>query len=197
MNNLDGASNRRLRVFLCYAAVDEASVRIVYKYLQEEETAPWLDGENLLPGENIELEVEKAINKSDVVLIFLSKAAFNDKQSNSFIRQIKLINKVAKGLLDESIFRIPVKIDEDFEIPLSLKLNKLTYYNLAKLARNNFKEEGYTKLRQALQTRAAELGVKLGKNEQPPQRISARKALSFTTASFLGNTEPKETKEIE
>ncbi|MBI1877020.1 MAG: toll/interleukin-1 receptor domain-containing protein, partial [Chloroflexi bacterium] len=67
------ASLRPLRVFLCHAAADKPTVRDLYQRLQSEGfIQPWLDEEELLPGQDWQLEIPKAVRASDVVLVCLS-----------------------------------------------------------------------------------------------------------------------------
>ncbi|MDO9301931.1 MAG: toll/interleukin-1 receptor domain-containing protein [Anaerolineales bacterium] len=52
---------RRLKVFLCHASQDKPAVRELYKRLAAEKWIdPWLDEENLLPGQDFDLEIYKA-----------------------------------------------------------------------------------------------------------------------------------------
>jgi hypothetical protein len=67
------SDGKQLRVFLCHASEDQEFVRKVHKRLKEDGINAWLDKENLLPGQDWELEIPKAIENSDVVLVFLSK----------------------------------------------------------------------------------------------------------------------------
>lgn len=67
---LDG---RPLKIFLCHGSQDKPSVRELRHRLLAIGTAPWLDEEELLPGQNWKLEIGRALRKSDIVLACLSK----------------------------------------------------------------------------------------------------------------------------
>ena len=62
------------RIFLCHASEDKAQVREVYHRLRAVEGfEPWLDEEDLLPGQEWEREIPRALQISDFILIFLSR----------------------------------------------------------------------------------------------------------------------------
>jgi hypothetical protein len=59
---------RKLRVFLCHASQDKPVVRALYQRLLDEGWIdPWLDEENLLPGQDRGIELEKALESTDDV----------------------------------------------------------------------------------------------------------------------------------
>ena len=63
---------KHLQVFLCHASEDRDRIRKLYTQLRDDGFLPWLDTENLLPGENWDQAINAAIKKSDVVLVCLS-----------------------------------------------------------------------------------------------------------------------------
>jgi len=64
------------RIFLCHASDDKAQVREVYHRLQAiEGFEPWLDEEDLLPGQEWAREIPRALQTSDSILIFLSRTS--------------------------------------------------------------------------------------------------------------------------
>ncbi len=107
---------RKLRVFLCYGLQDERMVHRIYENLLKEEDwiEPWLDEENLLPGQNRELKLKEELKSTDIVLLCLSNQSL--EQEGSFHREIKLVDDFAKEKPENSIFVIPVRLD-DCELP--------------------------------------------------------------------------------
>ena len=104
-------------VFLCYAKEDISHVRDVYEKLKIADITPWFDEVNILPGHNWNIQIKKAMEKTDFALIFLSKQS---------VKKQGYVNKEIKWALDrqaekteEDIFLIPVKID-DCDLPYSL-----------------------------------------------------------------------------
>jgi hypothetical protein len=64
------------RIFLCHASEDKAQVREVYHRLHAiDGFKPWLDEEDLLPGQEWAREIPRALQPSDFILIFLSRAS--------------------------------------------------------------------------------------------------------------------------
>jgi TIR domain len=64
---------RPLKVFLCHARSDATAVRALYNRLVRDGVDAWIDKEKLLPGQDWELEIRKAVRESDVVVVCLSK----------------------------------------------------------------------------------------------------------------------------
>lgn len=64
---------RPLRVFLCHASSDKTVVRGLYERLRTRSIRPWLDEKRLLPGQDWDLEIKKAVHNSDVVVVCLSR----------------------------------------------------------------------------------------------------------------------------
>jgi hypothetical protein len=54
-------TKRPLKVFLSYAHADREAVRTLYARLKREGVDVWLDKEKLLPGQDWELEIRKAV----------------------------------------------------------------------------------------------------------------------------------------
>jgi hypothetical protein len=62
------------RIFLCHASEDKAQVREVYHRLRAiDGFEPWLDEEDLLPGQEWARKIRRALQTSDFILIFLSR----------------------------------------------------------------------------------------------------------------------------
>lgn len=60
------------QVFLSYAREDEIPVRKLYRKLQEEGLRPWMDVEDIPPGNDWQTEIEEALDKSAVFLAILT-----------------------------------------------------------------------------------------------------------------------------
>lgn len=54
-------SLHQLQVFLCHSSGDKDAVRTLYQQLRREGVKPWLDEEDLLPGQNWDQEIREAI----------------------------------------------------------------------------------------------------------------------------------------
>src|SRR5512139_1792482 len=105
---VDTDKNRLLRVFLCHAHGDKPVVRKLHRRLTAAGFAPWLDEEDLLPGEDWQREISKAVEKSDVVLICLSKYSIN--KAGYVQKEIKSALDKADNQPDGTIFLIPLRL---------------------------------------------------------------------------------------
>ena len=75
---LEGKKIRRdlkmgLKVFLCQASNDKQRVRQLYNKLQAHGCRPWLDEEELIAGQDWQLEIPKAVRAAHVVVVCLSQ----------------------------------------------------------------------------------------------------------------------------
>lgn len=68
--------SRKLRVFPCHTSQDKPIVREIYmRLLKYYHVEPWLNEKKILPGQDWELEIRKAIRESDLVITCLSNNA--------------------------------------------------------------------------------------------------------------------------
>lgn len=138
---------RPLKVFLCHASGDKATIRNLYQTLTEDHFQPWLDEIQILPGQNWEYEISQAVRASDIVLVCLSPRSVTKE---GFVqKEIKQALDVSDEKPEGTIFVIPVKLEE-CDVPN--RLRKLQWVNL-------FDGDGYEKLKSALTLRATGLGV--------------------------------------
>ena len=56
---------RQLRVFLCHPCDDKPAVRKLYRQLHKDGVDPWLDTEELLPGQHFPTEIRTAMADLD------------------------------------------------------------------------------------------------------------------------------------
>lgn len=145
------SSKRQLRVFLCHAKDDKQAVQELYKRLVDRNVDPWLDEEKLLPGQDWDLEIAKAVRESDVVIVCLSQKSTN---KTGFVqKEIKYALDVADQQPEGSIFLIPLRLEKCI-VPDRLK--RLQWVDF-------FKYTGFTRLVNSLTRKAIELSL------APPQ----------------------------
>ncbi|NJN65283.1 MAG: toll/interleukin-1 receptor domain-containing protein [Chloroflexaceae bacterium] len=137
--------SRRMMVFLSYAPDDLATVQSLYRKLQADGFQPWMDREDLLPGQNWQREIERAIRQSGAVVICLSSRAVT--KSGQFHRQMNRALDVYEEQPDGTIYLIPLKLDP---CDLPDRLRPLLHEQLELV----FDQGGYEMLRRALQSRA-------------------------------------------
>lgn len=90
-----------LQVFLCHASEDKSAVRALYGDLHTDGFAPWLDEENILPGQDWQREITKAVKRSDVVLVCLSSNSIN--KTGYFQKEIREVLDVADLQTEHSL----------------------------------------------------------------------------------------------
>ena len=66
-------NEKKLLVFISHASEDNSAAKRLTKRLKDDGFAPWLDLERLLPGQDWNLEIEKAMRESEVILLCFSK----------------------------------------------------------------------------------------------------------------------------
>jgi len=138
---------RKLKVFLCHASDDKSPVRRICRRLQSDGIAPWLDEQNLLPGQKWQLEIPRAVRSSDAVLICLSR---NSVTKSGYVqKEIKIALDAADEQPEDRIFLIPVRLEE-CEVPD--RLSSFQWVNL-------FDENGYERLMSALRRLARSIGI--------------------------------------
>ncbi|MFZ5822440.1 MAG: SUMF1/EgtB/PvdO family nonheme iron enzyme [Chloroflexota bacterium] len=112
-------TERKLRVFLCHASQDKPVVRELYQRLKAEGWIdPWLDEEKLYPGQDWDLEIEKAVEAADAVIIFLSS---NSVSKEGYVQaEMRMILRMAMYKPEGVVFLIPLRLD-DCVVPFRLR----------------------------------------------------------------------------
>lgn len=111
------ATTKKLRVFLSHAKEDKPTVRKLAKWLRKDGFDPWFDEERLIPGQNWEVEIEKAIKASDAILLCCSAQSM---AKEGFIqKEYKRAMYYQETKPEGVIFVIPVRLDE-CELPFFL-----------------------------------------------------------------------------
>jgi formylglycine-generating enzyme required for sulfatase activity len=138
-------SSRALRVFLCHSSADKPAVRELYQRLCADGIDAWLDEENLLPGQDWQREIPRAVRQSDAVIVCLSRGSIN--KAGYIQKEIKFALDVADEQPEDTIFLIPLKLEE-CEVP-----ERLSRWQWV----NHFDPNGYARLMKALRARAGSL----------------------------------------
>ncbi|MCL4295323.1 MAG: SUMF1/EgtB/PvdO family nonheme iron enzyme [Anaerolineae bacterium] len=118
VNLTSKVSSHRLRIFLCHASADKEVVRELYHRLLADGFEPWLDEEDLLPGQKWQLEIPKAVRSADLVIVCLSRQSIT--KAGYVQKEIRFALEVAEQQPEESIFLIPLRL-EDCIVPEMLR----------------------------------------------------------------------------
>lgn len=111
---------QQLKVFLCHASEDKPEVRELYRRLNAEGWIDvWLDEMKILPGQEWDLEIEKAVEDANVVVVCISSRSV---EKEGYIQsQLRTVLNVAEEKPEGAIFVIPLKLD-NCETPRRLKI---------------------------------------------------------------------------
>jgi tetratricopeptide (TPR) repeat protein len=182
------ATSRPLRIFLCHSSDDKPSVRNLYKQLCTEGIDAWLDEEKILPGQDWNIEIRKAVRESDVVILCLSHGSIS--KAGYVQKEIRFALDISDELPEGTLFIIPVKFEE-CEVPQQLR--RWQWVNL-------FEPKGYERLLSSLSHRANALGISLSdskknvRDEALPSKsprhsssASKNRAISHGTSSSAEN----------
>lgn len=133
---------KSLQVFLCHSSKDKPTVRKLFHQIRLAGMTPWLDEINLLPGQDWEAEIKKAVRDSDIVIVFLSQESVSKK---GFVqKEIRFALDVADEQPDGTIYIIPARL-EPCDVPE--RLHRWHWVDL-------FEDSGVEKLFAALHKRA-------------------------------------------
>lgn len=138
----DEIFDQPIQVFLCHSSKDKPTVRKLFHQIRLAGMKPWLDEINLLPGQDWEAEIKKAVRESDVVIVFLSQESVSKK---GFVqKEIRFALDVADEQPDGTIYIIPARL-EPCDVPE--RLHRWHWVDL-------FEDSGMEKLFAALRKRA-------------------------------------------
>jgi hypothetical protein len=137
-----------LHIFLCHATRDKPIVRELYNELKVEGFEPWLDENDLLPGQDWQLEITKALKASEVIIVCASRVSIN--KAGFVQKEVRFALDRAFEQPEGAIFLIPLKL-QPCELPESLSRYQWVEY---------YEDNGYQQLTRALRARAASLGLR-------------------------------------
>lgn len=158
-------NEKKLLVFISHASEDNSAAKRLTKRLKDDGFAPWLDLERLLPGQDWNLEIEKAMRESEAILLCFSKESV---AKESYIqKEYKRAMRIQEEKPEGTIFVIPVRLDE-CELPFYLRDIQWVDY-----------PDDYDRLVAALNQRAGRKAVvkkeEEKKNEPKPRKPAASK----------------------
>jgi hypothetical protein len=172
-----------LKVFLCHSSNDKSEVKYLHNLLLQRGANPWLDSEKLLPGQDWNLEINKALDASDVILLCLSRKSV-DKEGY-VQKEIRIALDRALEIPEGRIFLIPARLEE-CELPY-----KIRNYQWVDL----FAADGMEKLMKSLNLRASQVKAQpvsldgsspVIKKTEPKKQTRPRQASSNTTINIHG-----------
>jgi hypothetical protein len=101
--------NPAMKVFISCGKEDQAIAQKLYNDLKKAGVSPWIDSEDILPGQNWKNETRRAIQNSNYFIMLLSSTSLSTK---GFVHKEQ---KIALDIFDEypdsQIFIIPARLD--------------------------------------------------------------------------------------
>lgn len=143
--------NKLLRVFICHSSNDKPVVRELYRQLSAESWIDvWLDEEKLYPGQDWNLEIEKAVEAADAILVCLSN---NSITKEGYVqRELRIVLDYADYKPEGTLYLIPIRL-EPCDPPRRLRLWQYADYF------EKDRDRAYRRLLVSLRMRANSLGV--------------------------------------
>ena len=142
------------QIFLAHAPEDGDRVKEIYKDLSEVGYSPWMDDEDLIPGEKIHERIKTALGESDLVVACFSKRSAD--REGDFQKDLRLALNNVNTMPVGRIYLIPLKLDDCIipdlrqeEYGVALR----DYYSV-----DYWKHDGFEKLKQAIDFRCGEMG---------------------------------------
>ncbi len=107
---MSGTDQKKLLVFISHASEDNAAARRLTKRLQGDGFDPWLDLDRILPGQDWNLEIEKALRASGAILLCFSEVSV--AKEGYIQREYKRAMRILEEKPEGTIFVIPVRLDD-------------------------------------------------------------------------------------
>lgn len=146
-----GSASRRLRIVVCYSQIDRSKVQELYELLIKEGWMDiWVDYLEFLPGLDWDLEIKKAVNNADAVILCFSKQG---TESDLLPAEYILASNNSQQRPEGTIFIIPLRLD-DCNVPP--RFRSLQYENY--FPEDN-KKGAYQRLLKSLEVRAKSLSI--------------------------------------
>lgn len=157
------------QIFFSYANQDQTRVIPYHDALKRSSFNVWLDCKQIKPGQNWDFEIKRALEKSSLVIVFLSK--FSIERRGYVQRELKLaLDKLSEKLIDD-IYIIPILLEDDVIIPEQIKGIQCIFHS---------DKNCITKVQDALNFQLKKLGIET-------QAIQNKEKISWTYGNKTEN----------
>ena len=170
-----------MQIFLAHAEVDKPAVRVLYQRLREAGFQPWIDDEDIIPGQNKREAIPKAIKESDLFIACLSSRSVN--QAGDLMRQLRQsLDRMAEMPPDE-IYLVPLKLDR-CEIPdLQRDEEGIKLQDYQSL--DYFAEDGWERLLKTIRTKSETTQQPGSKADFPGNSVLIRFDIPFKRNQYF------------
>lgn len=98
------------KVFISYVKEDYAFASKLYDYLVDNNFIPWLDKKEILPGQDWNFVIRKALRDANYIVLLLSSTSI---QKRGYVqREFKAALDFVEEKLEDDIYLIPLKIND-------------------------------------------------------------------------------------
>jgi len=119
-------TDQKPKIFLSYAHEDIGMAKRIYQDLKRYGLDVWFDNESLLPGQDWENEIEKAIETSKYFLVLPSSKGMSER--GYVHKEIRLALNFFDKCPEDDIYMIPVRLDDCQ--PAHRRIKKINWINL-------------------------------------------------------------------
>lgn len=104
------ADRMNVQIFICYGREDFEQAHGLYEKLRGEGYTPWMDKENIVGGQDWELEITRAIEGSKFFLACLSRHSVNKEGyvQKELKKGLEILDRQPEG----NIYLIPLRLDD-------------------------------------------------------------------------------------
>lgn len=106
------------KIFIAYSRKDSKKAKEIYDFLKKNNLNPWIDSEDIYPGDNWKKLIENTIEESAIVLILLSENSLSNT-TGYIAKEIEKSLKTAQIDNDMTSTVIPVRLS-NVELPNKL-----------------------------------------------------------------------------
>ncbi len=143
--------DHKLSVFINYSEFDKSvASELNKKLIKEGWIEPWFFDEKMLAGLEWEVENEKALEASDIVILLLSENSIN--REGYIQKEIGIALELSERKPPGAIYIIPLRLEE---CAIPIKLNKWKYINYFP---KSSKRKAYNQLLNSLKKKAIQIG---------------------------------------
>jgi len=108
--NESTTTTKPVTLFFSYAREDAERVLELYRELSTQGFRPWMDTQDIIPGENWKRALWRAIRSADFFIFFASRHSVGKR---GFIqKEVKEALEIWKEKLEDDIYLIPVRLEE-------------------------------------------------------------------------------------
>jgi MoaA/NifB/PqqE/SkfB family radical SAM enzyme len=101
---------RKNVVFICYSHEDLGHAKQIHQEIEKRGISVWIDYKDIIPGQNWQEEINKAIRECTYFIALLSKKSVSDR---GFVnKELNYALEIQKENPDNHIFIIPVRLEE-------------------------------------------------------------------------------------